>query len=147
MRKFVWRLQRVLDIRTMQEQKARSELFTLTQKIAAARGELLIQKKILESIVKSLAETRPRERLAKQEFFLTNSEESNKRIRKLEEKIKELELQQRQKIKDVLKLRKAREGMERLREQAKEEYIREQEKIEQGEMDEEATILFVRNHN
>jgi flagellar biosynthesis chaperone FliJ len=146
MRKFVWRLQRVLDIRKMQEQKARSELLALTQKLVAARGELLLQKKILENLIKSLACNNPKKRLAEQEFFLANSTASNEKIKIMKEKIRKLESQQKQKIAEVLKLRKAKEGMEKLKDQAKEDYIKEQEKIEQTELDEEATVLFVRNH-
>jgi flagellar biosynthesis chaperone FliJ len=55
-------------------------------------------------------------------------------------------LQQKEKINEVLQLRKTEEGMEKLRAQAKEEYIKEQEKIEQKELDEESVILFVRNN-
>jgi len=147
MRRFVWRLQRVLDIRKMQEQKAKSELLALTGKLASARGELLIQKKILENIIKELSGISPEKRLAEQEFFLKNSAASNEKIKKLKEKINELELQQKKKIAEVLQLRKVKEGMEKLKTEAKEQYIKEQEKIEQKELDEEANVLFVRNHS
>lgn len=147
MRKFVWRLERVLEIRKMQEQKARSDLIVLTEKLAVARGELLVQKKILENIIRALAGLGNRRRLAEQEFFMTNSAASDEKIKRLEEKVKELEFRQKQKISEVLKLRIAKEGMEKLRAQAKEEYIKEQEKIEQTELDEEARVLFVRNHD
>ncbi|MEJ2649581.1 MAG: hypothetical protein P8016_14380 [Sedimentisphaerales bacterium] len=146
MRKFVWRLERVLEIRKMQEQKARSDLIVLTEKLAVARGELLVQKKILENIIRDLAGLGNRRRLAEQEFFMTNSAASDEKIKRLEEKVKELEFRQKQKISEV-KLRIAKEGMEKLRAQAKEEYIKEQEKIEQTELDEEARVLFVRNHD
>lgn len=122
------------------------ELFALTEKLAATRGELLIQNKILENVIKSLAGNSARGRLAEQEFFLNNSEVNNAIIKKLKEKIKELELQQKQKIDEIVKLRQAKEGMEKLRAEAKEKYIKEQEIIEQKEMDEEANILFVRNN-
>ena len=147
MKKFEWRLQRVLEIRVMQEQKARVELFALTEKLAATRGELIIQKKILEDVVKNLAAKSARERLAEQELFFRNSASSNEKIENLKKKIKELELQQKQKLDEVVKLRQAKEGMEKLQAQAKEEYIKEQEKYEQKEMDEESNIMFVRNHN
>ena len=145
MKKFEWRLQRVLDIRIMQEQKARSELFTITEQLAAFRTQLLLQKKILEDIINEMSRNNTKDRIFEQEFFLSNSAASNNKINKLKEKIKELELQQKQKIQDVLQLRKATEGMEKLRTEAKERYIKEQEIIEQKELDEESGILFVRN--
>ena len=146
MRKFVWRLQHVLDIRKTQERKARLELFALTQKLAATRAELLMQKKIMENIIKDLTGNNPRDRLAGQEFFMNNCHATNEKIKKLKEKIHGLELQHKEKINEVLQLRKAEEGMEKLREEAKEQYIKEQEKIEQKELDEESRVLFVRNH-
>ena len=122
-------------------------MLALTEKLAAARGELLVQKKILENIIKDLAGYSSKRRLSEQEFFMTNSIASNEKIKKLKEKIQELELQQRQQIAELIKLRKAKEGMEKLRAEAKEEHIIEQEKIEQNELDEEARVLFVRTHN
>ena len=147
MKKFVWRLQRVLEIRIMQEQKARVELFALTQKLAATRGELIIQRKILENLINDLSSKSASERLAEQELFMKNSASSNEKIKQLVKKVQELETQQKQKIAEIVKLRQAKEGMEKLRAEAQEEYIKVQEKLEQKQMDEEASIMFVRNHN
>jgi len=145
MKKFVWRLERVLEIRKMQEQKARVELFALTEKLAAMRGELLIQRQILENMIRDLAGKNINDRLAEQEFFFKNSAASNNNIKMLQAKVQELELQQKQKIEEIVKLRQTKDGMEKLKAEAKERYIKEQEKLEQKEMDEEANIMFVRN--
>jgi len=60
MKRFVWRLQRVLDIRKKEEQKARAELLELTERLAGARGELLAQRKMLElSLIHISEPTRP----------------------------------------------------------------------------------------
>ena len=66
MKRFVWRLQRVLDIKKKEEQKARAELFELTQELAQLRGELLTRKKILEQIINGLNGENPGKRLGKQ---------------------------------------------------------------------------------
>ncbi len=144
MKRFVWRLQRVLDIRKKEEQKARAELLELTERLAAARGELLIQQKMLEDIINGLTGENPKKRLGKQEFFLKFSAVSDEQIKKLEDKVKELELQQRDKIAEVIKLRRLKEGLERLRTEAKMQFIREQERLEQKQLDEGATVSFVR---
>ena len=144
MKRFVWRLQRVLDIRKKEEQKARAELLELTERLAQKRGELLMQRKILEDIINGLTGENPKKRLGKQEFFLKFSAASNEQIKKLKDKVNELELQQRDKIVEVLKLRRFKEGLERLRTEAKMRFIKEQEKLEQKELDEGATISFVR---
>ena len=144
MKRFAWRLQHVLDIRTREEQTKRSELLKLTEKLAEARRELLMQQRVLEDIIDGLAEKNPKKRLSEQEFFLRYSVTIDERIKKLKNKVSELESQQREKIAEVLKVRRFKEGLERLRAEAKSRFIKEQEKLEQKELDEGATIGFVR---
>jgi len=144
MRRFVWRLQRVLDIKTKAEQAKRVELLELTEKLAQTRGELLMQKRILEDIIDGLAGEKPKKRLGQQEFFLKWAATNDELIKKLKGKNRELEAQQREKIVEVLKLKKFKEGLERLRDKAKMQFIKEQEKLEQKELDEGAIIGFTR---
>ena len=144
MKRFVWRLQRVLDIKKKEEQKTRAELLELTEKIAKRRGELIMQRKIVEDIIAGLTSENPKKRLGKQEFFLRYSATSDEQIKKLKDKISKLESQQREKIVEVLKVRRFKEGLEKLRAEAKIQFIKEQEKLEQKELDEGATVSFVR---
>jgi len=145
MKRFVWRLQRVLDLKTKKERKMRSELLELTEQLAETRGLLLMQKRILENIIAGLAAENPRKRLSKQEFFMRYSQTNNERIAKLKEKISVLETQQKEKIAELLKIRRFREGLERLRDEAKKRFIAEQDRLEQKELDEIATVSFTRN--
>jgi len=144
MKRFVWRLQRVLDIKKKEEQKTRAELLELTERIAQKRGELLTKQKILEDIVNGLSGEEPKKRLGKQEFFLRYSVASNEQIKKLKDKVSELESQQREKIAELLKVRRFKEGLEKLQAEAKIQFIKEQEKLEQKELDEGATVSFIR---
>ncbi len=144
MRRFVWRLQRVLDIKEKEEQKTRTELFELVEKLAETRGELLTQQKLIQDIINRLVEENPKARLGKQEFFMKFSATSDEQIKKLKEKIRLLELQQREKVAEVLKVRRFKQGLERLREETKRQFIAEQEKLEQKESDERAGVSFVR---
>jgi flagellar FliJ protein len=144
MKRFVWRLQRVLDIKKKEEQKTRAELLDITERLAQSRGELLAVKKLLESVIEGLIKEDPKKRLGDQEFFLKYSSATIKQIKKLEDKVSRLESQQREKIAEVLKVRRFKEGLEKLRAEAKMEFIRQQEKLEQKELDEGATISFVR---
>jgi len=144
MKRFVWRLQRVLDIKKKEEQKTRAELLELTEKIAKKRGELIMQRKIVEDIIAGLTSENPKKRLGKQEFFLRYSATSDEQIKKLKDKISRLESQQREKIAEVLKVRRFKEGLEKLRAEAKIQFVKEQEKLEQKELDEGATVSFVR---
>ncbi len=84
-------------------------------------------------------------RLAEQEFFLSYSSATNEQIKKLKEIICRLEPQQKEKIAEVLKIRRFREGLEKMRDDAKIIFIKEQEKLDQKAIDEGATVQFVRN--
>lgn len=144
MKRFVWRLQQVLDIKAKEVQTKRTELFQLTEKLAQTRRQLLMQQRILKDIISGIAAKEPRKRLGQQEFFLKYSTTSNERIKKLENKLSEMELQQRIKIAELLRVRRFKEGLERLRAEAKKRFIAEQERLEQKELDEGATISFAR---
>jgi flagellar export protein FliJ len=145
MKRFVWRLQRILDIEAKKEQKVRSELLELTENLAETRGLLLTQQMILKDIMARLAQENPKNRLGRQEFFLRFSGTIDERIEKLKEKMRTLEYRQKEKIAELLKVRRFKEGLERLRKDAKTKFIKEQEKIEQKELDEMASVSFARN--
>jgi flagellar export protein FliJ len=142
MKRFVWRLQQVLDIKAKEEQVKKTELFQLTEKVARKRGELLIRQKILKDVILSIAVKEPLTRLNEQQLFLKYSAASDEQIKKLQNEIRRLESQQKDKIAEVVKIRRFKEGLERLRDEAKKRFIKEQEKIEQKELDEGATIRF-----
>ena len=136
MKRFAWRLQRVLDVKKKEEQKVRSELFELMQQLARSRSELLRQHKILEQIISGLTYDNPKKLLGEQEFFLKHSATIDKQIKMLKEKINQLETRQREKISEMLKVRRFKEGLERLRVEAKTQYLKEQSQLEQKKLDE-----------
>jgi flagellar biosynthesis chaperone FliJ len=144
MRRFAWRLQRLLEIKTKQEQKERQELFKLTERLAEQRSEMLMRQKMLKDVIEGLAAVSPKRRLGEQEFFLRHAKTSDEHIRKLKERISQLESQQKEKIAQVLEMRRFKEGLEKLRIEAKRRFIAEQEKLEQRELDEAAIVSFVR---
>jgi flagellar protein FliJ len=142
MKRFIWRLQRVLDIKIKEEQIKRAELIEITERLARAQNELIMQKKILNDIINSLTEEHPRSRLDKQELFLKSAAINDELIKKLEGKAKEIEKQQREKISEVIKVKQFRKSLEKLRAETKMQYIKEQEKIEQKDADEMTSMGF-----
>jgi len=134
----------VLDIKTRQEQVKRAELLAITEKLAQTRSELLLQKRILKNIIDNITAEKPKRRLGKQEFFLKCSTTTDELIKKLESKLNKLESQQKEKIVEVLKVKRFKEGLEKLRTEAKTRFIKEQEKLEQKEADEMTTLAFAR---
>ena len=144
MKRFVWRLQRVLDIKTKEEQTKTAELLAITEKLARTRSSLLIQKRKLDNIINELAKEHPKRRLDKQEFFLKHSAATDEQIKKLKNRLSELETEQKKKIAEVLKVRRFKEGLEKLRDEAKARFIKEQEKLEQKQSDENTVMGFAR---
>ncbi|MEN6576899.1 MAG: flagellar FliJ family protein [Phycisphaerales bacterium] len=145
MKRFVWRLQRVLDVKTKEEQIKRTELFRLTEQLAAKRGELLMRQRILQDLLTEIRQDPSAKRWNEQEFVLRRAAVDDEQIRKLQEEITALEIRHKEKTAELLAARRFKEGLEKLREQAKEEYIQEQERLEQNELDESTTIAFARN--
>jgi len=137
----------VLDIKAKQEQIKTQELFVITDKLTQMRSSLLAQQQILRDILESIANEPPKERLSKQEFFLRNSAATDELIKQLKANICELEIKQKEKIAEVLKLRRFKESLEHLREQAQRKYIEAQEKLEQKQLDETATLSFTRERH
>lgn len=144
MKRFVWRLQKVLDIKTKEEQVKQMELFRLTERLAERQSELLLRQQTLREIMGQITRDRSSRRLGTQEFFLRHATTNDRFIEKLKSQIKDLEIQRRQKTEEVLAARRFREGFEKLREEAKEQFIQEQEKLEQKEVDDRTTIAFAR---
>jgi flagellar FliJ protein len=145
MKRFSWRLQHVLDIKSQQEQLKKAELFKVTEKLAERRGQLARQQRILKQLLSGIAAEQSRLRLAAQELFLKHSITNDGQIEELRRQVRELEGQQRQQMDEILRLRRFRRGLEKLRAAAKLEFIGEQEKLEQKELDEMAQIRFARS--
>ena len=119
-------------------------MLKLTEKLTAVRSELLTQKRILYDIINDLVREKPKRRLGRQELFLRSSETNDKLIEKLENRVRELESQQKELIAEVLKVKRFKEGLEKLRAEAKREFIESEERLEQKESDERTTVGFTR---
>jgi flagellar biosynthesis chaperone FliJ len=145
MKRFVWRLQKVLDIKTKEEQFKRMELFRLTEALAEKRTELLMRQRVLQEMLAEVAQVRPADRLRTQELFFRHSATNDRRIAQVKQEVGALETQQKNKIREVMAAKRFKEGLEKLRNEAKEQYIRAQEKLEQKESDDRSTVAFARN--
>ena len=145
MKRFTWRLQRVLDVKAMEEQVKKAELLALTERLVQTQGALLMQKTMLKDMMSDIADESPEKRMIAQEFFLKHSKTSDELIAKLKEKLHHLELQQKEKISELLKLRKFTNGLEKLRAETKKEFMSEQEKLDQKEADENITMKMARD--
>jgi flagellar FliJ protein len=144
MKRFVWRLQRVLDIKIKEEQVKRAELLEITEKLMRAQTELIMQKRILADTINNISQQKPKQRLDSQELFLTSAAVNDELIRKLGKHVIEIEKQQQEKISEVMRIKQFRKSLEKLREETKMQFIKEQEKLDQKDADDLTTISYSR---
>ena len=144
MKKFAWRLQRLLDIKIKQEDSIRAQLVTVTEQTVAIRGQIMLQKATLRQRLNELSLQRPAERIESQKLFLTYSQVTEDKIRALGQELEVLEEKRKAKIQEILEVRKFRKSLEKLREKAKQEYMLASEKFEQNELDDRNSIKYAR---
>lgn len=144
MKKFAWRLQRLLDIKIKQEGAKRGELVAVTEQAVAVRSQIMVQRAALRKMLAELSQKKAKQRLSEQEFFLKYAHVSDEAIKRLEEELAELEKVRQAKIKEIMKIRRYRKGLEKLRAEARAEFQKEEQRYEQKESDAKTTVSFAR---
>ena len=142
--RFVWRLQRVLDLKEKVEKVQQAALLRLTEELATARILYLHEKRQLNQTMMAIGRSSPGTRLPQQQFSLKYAAYDNERLRQQSLGLQQMEAQQREKVAEVVELKRAREGMQKMRAEAKRKFETEAEKRQQKESDDLANSAF--NH-
>ncbi len=144
MAKFLWHLQRVLDVKKKQEQVTRMELLHLTEQVAQARCQLMMRQQALQAMLDSVANAAPHERMDKQALVMGYAEGTQARIKVLQTQVETVQAQKKAKAEALLALKQAREGLERLRMDAERRFMKDQSKKEQKMADELSLLKYAR---
>ena len=144
MKRFQWRLQRVLDITERREQVVRGELFALAGALTRVRQEIIRRQVLLRTVLEELARKGLAERIAQQILFFQQSASVTREIDRLKAELAKLEAERAEKTAVFMRLRGQRQTLERLRAEARERHRREEDKREQAQFDETAHIAFAR---
>lgn len=144
MKKFVWRLQRLLDIKIRQEQLLRTELIALSEQIAALHAEVLMHKASIRSRLTEMRTLESKQRIEQQRHFMQFAHVLDMRIKALKDKLAGLQERRKKHIQRLLELRKERKSLEKLREKAKDDYHKEWNALEQKTTDETSSTAFAR---
>jgi len=136
MARFVWRLQRVLDIRKKEEQTLRSELMVLSERMVVLRQEIMVIRARIRSALEELSYAKPAERLSSQQLFMKYSEYSENEINSLKSELSEVAARRKEKMNEILNIRQAIKALEKLRAKTKKEFLNELAHKEQNELDE-----------
>ena len=140
--RFVWRLQRVLDLKEKVEKVQEAALLRLAEELATARIFHLNEKRQLNETMTAIARSSPGQRMPQQQFLLKYAAYDNERLRQQSLTLQQMETQQKEKIAELVELKQAREGMQKMRAEAKREFVTEQEKRQQKESDDLANSAF-----
>jgi len=143
-KKFIWPLQRLLDIKEKQEDFARIELVTITEQIVIVRGQIMMQKTILRGVFSELSQLDPTQRMQRQQECMDYAHVTDAKIKTLHQTLEQTEQKRKKKIEEVVKLRKFRKGLEQLRARALVEYQKQMNQAEQKQLDENITTTFAR---
>ena len=144
MKRFEWRLQRVLDLKEKTEKVKKAELLQLTEEIAQAKVCLMNEQRKQRELMAAIGQTGSDQRMARQAAFLAFSVYDDERMAAQQQRICQLERVQQEKTQELVELKRAREGLEKLRAEAQESYMAEQDKIAQRQADERTSLAFAR---
>jgi flagellar protein FliJ len=144
MARFVWRLQRVLDIREKEEQALKSELMALSERMVVLRQEIMVIRARIHTALEELSDKKATERLSAQQLFMKYSEYSEIEIDSLRAELSNVDKQRKEKMNEILKKRQAIKALEKLRAKSKEEFLAESAHKEQSEFDEYTNNKFGR---
>ena len=144
MKRFKWRLQRVLDVKQKTEKAKTAQLLQITEMLAEARASLMMERNKLRQAREELMAKSVAERLEQQPMFLRYTEENDRRIAHLERRIMELEQRKQETTREVIELKRAKEAMEKLKEEDRLRFLKEQDKLVQKEDDDRAGTAFIR---
>ncbi len=144
MKKFAWRLQRLLDIKLKQEDALRGELAALTEKQVSVRGLILEIKTQVRERLEQLGQVEASQRIHEQAFFMRFADTIRQQLDSLDQKLRELETKRQEKIQEILQARKQRMTLEGLRQKAYEEYEEEVKKFEQNQLDDRNCVRYAR---
>lgn len=142
--RFVWRLQRVLDLKETVEKVQEAALLRLAEKLATGRMLYLQEKRQLDQTMMAIGRSSPGTRLLQQQFSLKYAAYDNERLRQQSLTLQQMEVQQKEKVAELVELKRAREGMQKMRAEAKRKFETEEEKRQQKESDDLANSAF--NH-
>ena len=115
MKRFEWRLQRVLDLKEKTEKVKRAELLKLAEEIAEAKVRVMNEQRKQREQMAAIAQESAGQRVSRQAAFLTFAAFDDERIATQRNHIRQLEAVQEKRTQELIKLRQAKEGLEKLR--------------------------------
>lgn len=147
MKRFAWRLQRLLDLKEKTEKVKEAELMRLTGQVAEAKAHLMKERRRLRDMMVAITQAHPQQRLAQQQFFMKHCPIDDQHLKQIEDHVQQLRQLQMQKREELIEIKRLKEGMEKLRTKAKTRFVYDQEKRQQKESDDRTNTAYARKKN
>jgi flagellar export protein FliJ len=145
MKKFAWRLERVLEIKVKQEEMQRALVAQINERIAKVKREIAEWKEKAEKMLAGVRQCGPGERIGQQAFVLKTMAYLNEQVEKTKKKLAELESTREREMMKLLEMRRFRMSLENLREAAKVQHGLEVKKFEQAQSDDAVAVATARD--
>ena len=139
---FVWRLQRVLDIREKQESALRSELMLLSERITSIQNQIAGIRVRIQEMLEKISRKEPGRRIVAQQMFMKFAEFSEQEIKRLENEIAKVQKMQKEKTEYIRQKRIEIKSLEKLKEKAKQEFVKKTNKLEQAETEQYTNMKY-----
>ena len=144
MKKFIWPLEKVLELKIKQEDALKAEMMSITQQAVNIKSQIITMNGKLRMNLIELKSLDDSVRIMQQCQFMKMLDGFKVQIDSLNSKLGKLEKEKQAKLAEILEIRKMRKGLERLREKAHEEYKIEIHKIEENELNDLVNMRFAR---
>jgi flagellar biosynthesis chaperone FliJ len=145
MKRFRWPLQRLLEVTNQRELALRSQLLSLTQELARCHGRIMAAQAHLRGLLEHVGRQADlHQRIRLQELLLSSSQVIERQLRDWRAQLRQLQQERAQKTPQLVAAKRKRQTLERLQAQALERYRQEVGRLEQGQLDEAATVAFAR---
>jgi len=141
-KRFCWRLQKLLDVKVQTSRAMRTELAALTQRIAALQRDIAGLRWAFGESMRRLAGGELSTRIAVQEVFVARARFVENRVTAIRGEIGELTRRRAEKIAEFMRLRAERQTLEKMRRRAHRQYVRRTLAEEQKLADEASQIKF-----
>jgi hypothetical protein len=145
MKRFVWSLQRYLDVVRQRESVLRAEVLAAARRVAAQRRAILRRREALAAMLSGISAKPAEARLPDQQLVMGCSAVERRAMEALVAELSRLEARRQELLARLRDIRARRETLEKLRQAALADYLRQAAADEQKQHDEISQIAFVRN--
>jgi hypothetical protein len=145
MKRFVWSLQRYLDVVRQREKVLRAEVLAAARRVAAQRRAIIRRREALAAMLGGISAEPTEARLPDQQLVMGCSAVERRAMEAMEAELSRLEARRQELLARLRDIRARRETLEKLRETALADYLRQAAAAEQKQHDEISRIAFVRN--